>query len=315
MPSWMTPAKKTMCGIAIVAAALLAGCGREPSPPDTGRRALASQRSETPPTARRVVSLAPSITEIVYALGEGNRLVGVTSYCTYPPEAMKKPKCGGAMDTDFEKILTLRPDLILVHGQHETAAQFCRKNGIRMVRTYADDVPSLFKAVLTIGEALGCTSRAEALVSQIQIDLAKVRSAVKGRPVIKAFLSMSRSIDRLKALNTTNGDGFVSKMLEVAGGENIFAGTDVAYPKISPAELVRRQPEVIIELQPGRRLTEQDRKTMLAQWAELGNIPAVAKGRIYFVTDDYAMIPGPRVALLAKRFATLLHAGLEGKLN
>ena len=113
----------------------------------------------------------------------------------------------------------------------------------------------------------------------------------------------------------TNGEGFVSEMLAVAGGKNVFAETDVRYPKIDPAELLRRQPDVIIELQPGLQLTDAQRSQMKQQWAELGSVPAVSKHRIHFIADDYALIPGPRVPLLARRFAELLHPDLKGKLD
>jgi iron complex transport system substrate-binding protein len=255
---------------------------------------------------RRVISLSPNVTEIIFALGEGGRLVGVSSYCTYPPEAARLPRCGGAMDTDLEKILTLRPDLIVIHGQHDIAAHFCRQNGIPLLRVSPNDMATLYEAIRFIGKALGCAGQAEALVAKMKDDIGQVRADVKGRPPVKAFLSISRSPDQLKSPTTTNGEGFVSKMLEAAGGVNLFANTDVLYPTISAGEIVRRQPEVIFELQPGQQLTEAQRHRMVAQWRELGSMPAVANNRIYFITDDFAMIPGPRVPLLARRFAELL---------
>jgi iron complex transport system substrate-binding protein len=262
---------------------------------------------------QRVISLAPSVTEIVFALGQGHRLVGVTSYCTYPAEAKRLPKCGAAMDTDLEKILSLRPDLILIHGQHGTAARLCKENNIRMLRTSANDLPTLYDAILTIGDALGCTPRAEQLVDKMKADLDKVRSAVKNTPKVKVFLCMSRQPGRVKSLLTTNGEGFVSRMLEAAGGENIFANTDVLYPKIGVAELIRRGPDAIIEMRPGDSLTDADRQRAIADWAELGPIAAVANKRIYVVADDFALIPGPRIPLLARRFAELLHPDVKGR--
>ncbi len=264
--------------------------------------------------ARRIVSLSPNITEIVFALGQGHRLVGVTSYCKYPPQAARLPKCGGAMDTDLEKILTLQPDLVLIHGQHPTAVQLCRENRIPMLRTSPNDLKSLYEAISALGKGLGCTEQADALVAGMTREIARVRSAVKGRPRAKVFLSMSRSPDRITSLPTTNGEGFVSKMLDAAGGQNVFANTDVLYPKVSLDELVRRRPEVIIEV-TGRPISDADHSRMLGQWEALPSIPAVAARRVYFVIDDFAMIPGPRVPRLARRFAELLHPDLKGRFD
>jgi len=311
------PVRRTcpLPGLGLTLLVLSSGCDRDELPANASRPSATAPCCQTRPAARRIISLSPNITEIVFALGQGHRLVGVTSYCAYPPEATKLPKCGGAMDTDLEKILMLRPDLILIHGQHETAVRFCQQNRIRMLRTSPNDMASLYEAISTLGQGLGCAKRAKRLVATMKTDIDHVRSAVKGRAVPKVFLSMSRPPERIKSLFTTNGAGFVSKMLEAAGGENIFAKTDVLYPKIAPSELVRRQPDVIIELLPGKRLSSDQRKQMIAHWAELGSIPAVAQRRIYFVTDDFAMIPGPRTPLLARRLAELLHPDLTGKLE
>ncbi|MBN1342156.1 MAG: cobalamin-binding protein [Phycisphaerae bacterium] len=291
--------------IAVVALAALPGaCDRTPPPPATTR-----------PAAKRVVSLAPHITEIVFALGRGSRLVGVTSFCVYPPEARKLPKCGGVIDLDLEKILMLQPDLVLIHGQSENAVRFCRENRIPMLQTSPNDVATLYDAIVEIGRALGCQDRAQELVASMKADIQRVRQATQASPPVKVFLSMSPETGPVRSLYTTNGQGFVSKMLDAAGGENIFARTDVRYPKIDAGELVRRQPDAIIELQPGKTLSPDERAMRTREWQAIGNVPALTGGRVYFVTDDFAMIPGPRIPLLAKRFAELLHPDLKGKLE
>ena len=310
--------------LATLLVVVLTGCRRADPTPTTSTpsqndavgstrpgTAAGSSQSRSP----RVISLAPHITEVVFALGRGARLVGVTSYCNYPPEARRLPRCGGAMNTDLERILSLRPDLILIHGQHPTAVRLCQDHKIRMIRTNANDLAGVYGLIRTIAEALGCSDRAEALVAGMKADVDRTRAAVSGRPPVRTFLSMSRPTDRIKSLHTTNGSGFVSEMLEVAGGRNIFAKTAVLYPKIGPAELLRRKPDAIIEIQPGKTLTDPQRRQMAAQWSALGTIPAVVRKRIFFVTADYAMIPGPRMPILAKRFAQLLHPDLAGKLD
>lgn len=292
-----------------------AGCDRSAPRPATSQPSATTTRGSTQPAVRRVISLSPHITEIIFALGQEDRLVGVTTYCTYPPAAAKIPRCGALMDTDLEKILTLRPDLVVIHGKHETVVQLCSENNIRLTRTLARDLASLYETILTVGRELGCVNRAEKLVANMKADIQRVRSAVAGLPGARVFLSMTRQPGRIKSLYTANGQEFISAMLEAAGGENVFGSMAARYPKIGPGEILRRKPEVIIEIQPGRRLSDQQRSRMTSHWAELGSIPAVTAKRVYFITDNFAMIPGPRVPLLAKRFALLLHPELKGKLD
>ncbi len=283
------------------------GCDRGGSAGATSQRAPSTQPGVVAGAPRRVISLAPHLTEIVFALGQGDRLVGVTSFCAYPPEVEELPSCGGVMDTNLERILSLRPDLILVHGEHETATRFCEQHGVQMLKTLINDLDALYAGIASIGGALGCPGAARRLSEDIRSKLDAVRDATRGKPRPRVFLSMTRQPGRIKSLFTTNGEGFLSQMLEVAGGVNVFADTDMFYPQISPAELLQRQPEVIIEVQPELELTEAERTVMRSQWAPLGSMPAVVNGRIVFMTEDYAMIPGPRLPKVAERFAELLH--------
>lgn len=284
----------------------VAGCGRSSSAPEGASATTAASQPRS--SCRRIISLSPNVTEILFALDQGHRVVGVSSYCTYPPEVTRLPRCGGIMDTDLERILTLRPDLIIIHGQNAAAEQFSLQNSISLLKVVPNDMDGLYRAIRVIADTLDCRPRAEQVVRDIQLAIDRVAEAVRGKPPVSVFLAIDRSPDQIKSPSTTNGAGFVSKMLEVAGGRNIFAGTDAPYPVVVVGEIVRRQPEVIIELMPGRRLTESQRRTMIDQWAALGSIPAVANHRIYFVTEDYAMILGPRVAAVAQRFAEILHA-------
>lgn len=299
---------------------VLSACGRQGQEPSRANTTASPSAGATASAAassafRRIVSLSPNVTEIVFALGQGHRVVGVSSYCNWPAEANRLPRCGGPMDTDLERILTLRPDLVIIHGQQDNVIRFCEQNRIVCHRIAPNDMAQLYEAVLSVGEKLGCRDQSELLVARMKADLERVRLAVRGRPPVRTYLSLSRSPDQLKGLMTTNGRGFVSEMLEAAGGVNIFADSAMRYPSINTGEILRRQPEAIIELEPGTTISPSQRTRMIAQWAELGTIPAVANNRIHFITDDYVMIPGPRVPLLAKRFAEILHPDLAGQLN
>jgi len=292
-----------------LAALCAAGCERS----GAGRQTT-SAPAPTYASAKRIVSLSPNVTEIVFALGQGHRVVGVSSFCTYPPQASRLPQCGGPMNTDLEKLLSLRPDLVLIHGEHRTAAQLCEKNRIPLLRTSPNDMASLYEAIDTLGRGLGCPDEARRLIAGMKADIDRVRAAVRGRQVPKVFLSFSTAGGRTQSLSTANGDSFLSKMLEAAGGRNIFGETHATYPKIAPSELLRRQPDVIIQL-CGEAISDPQRARMIGQWKQLGTTPAAINDRICLVTEDFAMIPGPRVPLLARRLAQLLHPDLKDKLD
>ena len=249
-------ARQLVSGTFACAVVLLVGCDRGKTSP-AATRPVATTRDHGQRAARRIISLAPHITEIVFALGQGDRLVGVTSYCNYPPQARRLPRCGGTIDTDLEKILMLRPDLVLIHGQHESATRLCKRRGIRALRTSVADLAGLYGVIAQIGEGLGCTERAARLVAKMKADIEAVEAAVEGRPTKRVFLSITHQPGRIKRLHTTNGRGFVSRMLEAAGGQNVFASTDIPYPQITPAELLRRKPQVIIVIKPGGQLTDK----------------------------------------------------------
>ncbi len=300
------PALLTILALAALCAA---GCKEGGSP-----RQTTSAPTPTNAGAKRIVSLAPHLTEIVFALGQGHRVVGVSSFSKYPPQASRLPQCGGPMNTNLEKVLSLRPDLVLIHGKYRTVAQLCERNHIPLLRTSPNDLASLYDAIDTLGQGLGCPDEARRLIAGMKADIDRVRAAVKGRPVPKVFLSFSTAGERTQSLATANGQSVLSKMLEVAGGENIFAETNVTYPKIGPSEFLRRQPDVIIQL-CGETISDEQQARMIGQWKRLGATPATINDRIYLVTEDFAMIPGPRVPLLAKRLAELLHPDLKGKLD
>jgi len=256
---------------------------------------------------RRVVCMAPNVAEAVFALGAGDRVVGVSQYTNYPPEARSRPSVGALYNPDLERLVALRPDLVIVQQRHEKVEALCRRRGIPVLRVSMTDVRSILAGILSLGRVLGRPESARALCARIEAELAAVRRRVAGRPRVKVFLCLGRSPGSLKGLFTVGGKSFLSQLIETAGGKNIFADLEKEYHQISAESLLVRAPEVIVETYPSQELSRGRRRRLLRDWQAMPTLPAVRRGRIFFVTDDYILVPGPRIGRIAARLAGLFH--------
>ena len=168
-------------------------------------------------------------------------------------------------------------------------------------------MPGIFEGIQAIAEALGCLSCGEQLSSKIRLELKEVQAAVAGRPKPHVFLLLGRRPGSLTGLYTTGQGTFLTEVIEIAGGTNIFADVHNPYPQASKESLVQRAPEVILEMHPGRTFTPEEIKRLKEDWSAMPSLPAVRTGQIYVITEDFALIPGPRVGRLARRIASVLH--------
>jgi len=251
--------------------------------------------------------MAPNIVEVVFALGRGDSVVGVADFTVFPPQATSITKVGGYIDPHFEKITRLQPDLILLQGTHRRLHEFCRKNGIQSLSVDMNDMDSIFEGIMIIGSRLGSRLDAEKLVQSIQAELEIVRAAVRGKPRPRIFVSLGRKPGSLTGLFTTGNNGFVGELITIAGGYNVFGELTAYYPQISKEALVRQAPDIIIETFAGQKLSTENINLLRQDWHGLAIIPAVKNGNIHILTDDFLLVPGPRIAQTARRFAAIFH--------
>ena len=271
---------------------LAVGCGA----PDTAS-----------PSRNGVISFSPNITETVFALGEGDRVVAVSSYCDYPPEAAALPNAGDYLSPNFEKIAMLAPEMMLLAGEHEKVATFAEMNGIRTINAHMDNLATIESGVITVAEALGVPDKGALLWKQIDTELQAVRDRVANKPKPKVLVLTFRTDHDLNTLFTVGGQSFVSELVEVAGGENIFAESDATYFEASKESVVVLAPDVVIEFHAGQPLTADEIAAYKSDWDALDTLPAVRDGRVHLFTESYGLRPGPRVALIADQFAAWLH--------
>jgi iron complex transport system substrate-binding protein len=272
------------------------------------------QRNRDAGTApKRVICMSPAVTEIVFALGQGSRVVGISQYTTYPPEALDRPQCGAFINPNLERLFALRPDLVIAQGISEKVVEFCREHGIQSLRLEITDLESLFRAIEQTGQALQCQQEAERLCADMRRKLDAVRASVADKPRLSVFIAAGREPDSLKNLMTVSKGSFLTDIVEVAGGRNAFGDLDIAYPTISKEALLERQPQVVIELCGEGMIDAAQKSRILAAWKSLPALEAVKQGQVYAIGNTYALIPGPRVTLLAADIANILHGPADAK--
>lgn len=260
----------------------------------------------TPPR-KGIITFGPNITETVFALGQGDRIVGVTTYCDYPPEAKTKPVVGGYLDPNLEKISLLAPELIILPGRHEKVAMLAKERNFRVLHAPMDSLATIERGIRDIGAALNCPDEAAALWERMRRELDAVRAAVRGRPRVKTLIVNGRADHDLNNLFTVGNASFLSELLEIAGGENVFQDVNQPYFEASKETVVIRAPEVVVEFHAGEPLSEEEQARFIADWNALPTLPAVRNRRVHLFLESYGLRPGPRIALIAARFAAMLH--------
>jgi len=259
----------------------------------------ASAPARRPP--QRVICMAPNITETVFALGAGGRVVGVTTYSDL----------GSLYDPNLEKIVALKPDLLIVQQKHAKVEALCRERGIRVLKVQMTRLDSIQEGILAIGRALDVERRAEELSARIRRELAAAAANIDGKNPPRVFLCVDRTPGTLKGAFTVGAESFLTELVELAGGENIFRDVRKDYFQVSTEALVARAPDIIIEMRAGRALSAEARADIIADWAALGDVPAVRSKRIYILTENYLVVPGPRVAKIARLLASRIHGGAK----
>jgi iron complex transport system substrate-binding protein len=260
--------------------------------------------------AERIICTSPAITELVYAISASEadrRVVGISDFTTYPPEALRKPSCGGFINPNRELVLALRPDLIITQGAAEDLQAFASANGIDVLSLELTDLDSILRAIDRLGGALGLEDEAAAARDSLQRRLDAVRARWAGSSPVPLLLVAGREMESLTKIFAAGPGGFLDDVIRVAGGRNVCDDLPSPYAIVNREALVEKAPEVIVELHgEGGDPAEQERRVREA-WSAMSMLPAVRNGRICVVTSTYALIPGPRVVELAERLADILH--------
>jgi iron complex transport system substrate-binding protein len=244
---------------------------------------------------------------MLFAIGAGPQVIAVSSFDNYPPETKALPRVGALLDPDVERILTLRPDLVLTYGSQGSLEAQLASAGIRTFSYRHGGIQSIFETMRELGVLTGHTGTAVNKVIELEAQLDAVKAKVRDRSRPRTLLVFGRQPGSLQQLYVSGGTGFLHEMLDAAGGDNVFA--DIARESVQPSQetLITRAPEVILEVGPTRQMSAVDAAQERAIWSPLASVPAVKTDRIHFLFGDYLVVPGPRVGLATETFARALH--------
>jgi len=263
-----------------------------------------SRREPAPPL--RVVSTSPSITEIMFALGAGDRLVGVTDYCTYPPEAQQIARIGSIVSPSLEAILALHPDLVVLGNLNTPFQARLESLGIPLLMFPENTTEDILHNIQMLSDRLGEPERGRQLVRQLESSIASLRHGVDDGKRRSVMFVVGRTPGTVNDIYVVGNRVFLSDLIEMAGGRNAFADLTQHYARVSKEEILARAPDIILESTHGQNLTDEKQASMRQAWAALGYLPAVRNHRIYFLNDDYLLIPGPRFVQTLKKLTTIL---------
>jgi iron complex transport system substrate-binding protein len=235
--------------------------------------------------AQRVISLAPHITELLFAAGGGSHVVGVVSYSDFPEEAKKIPQIGSNREVDLERIIALKPDLIVVwrHGNSERQIDMVRQLGVPIFHSEPHKLEDIPDNVAKLGQLMGTDAVARPAAARLRAQLADLRTRYAKRPVVRSFYQVW---DR--PLYTLNGKQIVSDALRLCGGENIFAALPVTAPVVSVEAVLQENPEAIFA-------TAEKNGGGVDIWKQYGTLTAVRNGNLFTVDGQLLNRAGPRM--------------------
>lgn len=283
---------------------LMSGCSRGERPAVSGGNAHAPGVQY-----KRIVSLAPSITETLFALGLGDRVIGVTKFCKYPPEAAEKECIGGYVDPNYEKISVLEPDIVFLLPEHDRAGKYFDKLGIECKILQNKTSHDIIETIRTAGEMCGAKTASDSLIRDIYARMKAVRAknAAIRRPRILISIGRNMGTGSVKDVFIAGKGTYFDELIRLAGGTNAYRGTKIPYPLLSAEGLMTINPDIVIDLVPDLAQNGLTKDAVMREWQSVGNMKAVRDSALFVLDGDYIVVPGPRFIILLENIAKIIH--------
>ncbi|MDZ7333218.1 MAG: ABC transporter substrate-binding protein [candidate division KSB1 bacterium] len=301
--------KKTFFAFSLIVALLLLGIVLHKTIDRTSGQLATHETGQY----ERIVSLSPNITETLFALGMGDKLVGVTRFCNYPPEAKSLPKVGGYLDLNYEAIIRLRPDLVLLTDDFQQSKVFFSQLGIKYISVNNKTVSDIRSSIAYLGKILGTNSRAEEILKEIDTKISTIQHRTEAlyRPNVMIVIERTMGTGAIEDVYIAGKNTFFDELIEMAGGKNAYQDGKITYPMVSAEGISHLNPAIIIDLIPQLKQTGLDSLKVVSDWSSLPDVEAVSKRQIYIISDDYAVIPGPRFYLFLELLARIIHPEID----
>ena len=253
---------------------------------------------------QRIISLIPSTTEMLFAMGAGSRVVAVSSYDHFPADVERLPRVGALVDPNTERILTMRPDLVVIYGTQTDLKTTLDRARIPYYVYRHQGLADITQTIRGLGARVGSAEQADALAARIEKQLAVVKARTESLAHPKTLLVFGRETGSLRNIDASGGVGFLHDMLVTAGGTDALADVRQQSVMMSTEMVLARAPDVIVEIHSSADSAAQDD---VRAWNELAAVPAVRMHRVYSLVGDEFVIPGPRVVTAVERLANALH--------
>jgi iron complex transport system substrate-binding protein len=255
---------------------------------------------------QRIVSVSPAITEILYGIGAFARVVAVTDYCLYPPEAKALPKVGGWATPSVERIAAFRPDLVVFSDAQSPFLEApLQQLGIHTAIARSQTIQDAYNAIATLGRATGNQQQAARLVSDTKAALDKVQARAASLPHPSVLCIIDRTPGTLRDLYAATQGSFLAELIGIAGGRLRGGSSRLGYGKISKEAVLTMNPEVILDIVPASQNTAGRHPE--APWQDLPELDAVRRGRVFAVREEFVPHDSQMIARTATLFARLLH--------
>ena len=279
------------------------GVGRTDATPPAERRTVAPYG--------RIISLAPSITETLFAIGLGDAVVGVTRYCDYPPEARSKHRVGGVYDPNYEAITALAPDLVVMLPGLEDPREYLEARGVRVLTCKHESIGEILESIQRIGRTCGVPEQAEAVVQGLRERMAAIAARTHGleRPTVMVGVGRNVATNRIEGVYIAGKGSFYDQFIDQAGGMNAYGG-DLPFASVSAEGILKMNPAVIVEMLGNMSGLDIDPGQAVRAWGALPQVDAVRNGRVHLICGDFAVIPGPRFIRILEELAHALHPEL-----
>jgi len=270
--------------------------------------AVSGMPAPAEPAPERIISLIPAVTEMLFAIGAGPQLVAVSSFDHFPPDVETLPRVGALLDPDLERILSLRPDLVIVYGSQRDLHRQLDRARIPVYPYSHAGLADITTTIETLGARAGREQAASELARLITSRIAATKARVAGRPRPKTLIVFGREPLTMRGVYASGGLGFIHDMVEAAGGANLFADVKRQAVQATSELILTRRPEVVLELH-GSPMAPDAIRRETAVWQTMASVPAVRNGRVYLLADARTVVPGPRVADAIELIARTLHPG------
>lgn len=270
---------------------------------------LCAFSAHSEPACNRIVSLAPSITEVLFSIGLGKHVVGVTKFDHFPKEVEQISRIGGFLDLNTELVVALRPDLIILLKEQTAFAERFNQLGLSTLVVEHRHVDAILQSLTTIANKCGVEDAAIGKRAQLEQAILQIKEKVAGlkRPRVAAIASRELGAGGIRAAFLSGNDGFYADLIEIAGGEVAYQGATVSLPGISLEGLIALKPDIILDIVPEFTHQGVTLADLKHDWVEVQNSTSLRQARIVFLSDDFAQIPGPRFDQLLLLIARALH--------